>query len=170
MKEKIALFIEYLIPYDYVLFGISFILFFLLVVLGILLRKHTFFALIFIILGFSVLLVAPTLGYVKLHEFLFKNSLVLLSQKRLEFTQAVVVKGSITNESKKPFAECKITASAYKVTSNKYKNYLKKLKPFQKMSIVLNNIAVSETQNFKIIIEPFTYQYDYNISLGADCR
>ncbi len=170
MKEKIAIFIGNLIPYDYILFGVSFILFFLLIILGILLRKHTFFALIFIILGFFILLLGPTLGYVKLHESLFKNSLLLLSQKRLEFTQAVVVKGSITNESRKPFTECKITANAYRVTSNKYKNYLKKLKPFQKMSIIETDIQVSETRNFKIIVEPFTYKYDYNISLGADCR
>jgi len=170
MKQKITLFIEGLITYDYLLFGLSFVLFLLFIILGILLRKRTFFALIFIILGFSTLLLGPTLGYIKLHETLFKHTLNLKSQKRLEFTKAVVVKGDITNQSKRVFKECKITASAYKITSNKYKNYFKKLKPFQKMSIVLYDIKVSQTRNFKIIVEPFTYQYDYNISLGADCR
>jgi hypothetical protein len=105
-----------------------------------------------------------------MHEMIFKNSVTLLSQKKLEFTKAVVVKGEIRNESKRNFKECTITASAYKVSSNKYKNYLKKLKPFQKMSILQKDIAISETRSFKIIVEPFTYKYDYNISLGADCR
>lgn len=106
----------------------------------------------------------------KLHETLFKNSTLLQSQKRLQFSEAVVVKGSVTNESNRDFKECKITASAYALSSNKLKNYLKKFKPFKKMSIIETNIAKSETREFKIIVEPFRYRKDYNISLGADCR
>ena len=170
MKHKILAFIDGLITYDYFLFAAVFVLFLLFIILGIVLRKKVVVALIFILLAFSILLLGPTVGYIKMHEILFKNSVELISQKRLEFTQAVVVKGKITNESKKDFKECYITASAYKVTSNKYKNYLKKLKPFQKMSIIQSDILVSQTREFKIIIEPFTYKYDYNISLGADCK
>jgi hypothetical protein len=121
-------------------------------------------------MAFSILLLGPTLGYIELHNYLFKNKLELVSQKKLNFTQAVVVKGRITNESKKYFKSCKITANAYAITSNKYKNYLKKFKPFQNMSISIYNIQKGETRNFKIIVEPFTYTRDYNISLGADCR
>ena len=170
MKHKISAFIEGLITYDYILFGASFLLFIIFIILGIVLRKKIVLAIIFIFLAFGILLLGPTLGYVKMHETLFKNSTELISQKRLEFTQAVVVKGKLKNESSRAFKECKITASAYKVTSNKYKNYLKKLKPFQKMSIIQKNIAVSETREFKIIVEHFTYTRDYNISLGADCK
>jgi len=170
MKHKISAFIESLITYDYILFGASFVLFLIFIILGIVLRRKLALAILFIFLAFGVLFLGPTLGYVKMHDTLFKNSTQLLSQKKLEFTQAVVVKGKITNESSRDFKECKITASAYKVTSNKYKNYLKKLKPFQKMSIIQMNIAISETREFKIIVEPFTYSRDYNISLGADCK
>jgi hypothetical protein len=106
----------------------------------------------------------------ELHNYLFKNRLEMISQKKLNFTQAVVVKGRITNESKKNFKSCKITASAYSITSNKYKNYIKKFKPFQNMSINEYDIKKGETREFKIIVEPFTYTRDYNISLGADCR
>ena len=170
MKPKITAFIEGLISYDYALFAGSFTLFILFIILGILLRKKLFLAIFFILLAFSILLIGPTVGYVKLHEYLFKNSTELISQKRLEFTKAIVVKGTLTNESKKNFQSCTITASVYKVTSNKYKNYLKKLKPFKKMSIIEEDIAVSQTREFKIIVEPFTYNRDYNISLGADCK
>lgn len=170
MQSKITLFIDGLISYDYALFTVSFGLFLLFIILGILLRKKLLVAIIFILLAFSTLLMGPTIGYVKLHEYLFKNSTVLVSQKRLSFTEAIVVKGTLTNESKKNFSSCKITASVYKVTSNKYKNYLKKLKPFKKMSIVESDIAISQTREFKIIVEPFTYTRDYNISLGADCK
>jgi len=169
MKHKISLFIEGLITYDYILFSASFILFLLFIILGIVLRNKIALAIIFILLAFTILLIGPTLGYVKMHEMIFKNSTELISQKRLNFTEAVVVIGKLTNESSRDFKECKITASVYKVTSNKYKNYLKKLKPFKKMSIIESDIAMSQTREFKIIVEPFTYDRDYNISLGADC-
>ena len=170
LKQKITEFVAELIPYDYILFGSVFSLFILFIILGILLRNRLLLALFFVLLGFSMLLLGPTLGYIKIHEYLFKNSVTLISQKKLTFTPALVVKGKVTNESKKRFRSCKVTAGVYKVTSNKLKNYVKKLKPFKKMSILLENIEVSQTKEFKMIIEPFTYERDYNISLGADCR
>jgi len=170
MNSKITLFIDGLIKWDYLLFGSVFVLFLLFIILGIVLRKKLILAILFLLLGFSILLLGPTLGYMKLHETLFKNSTLLHSQKRLQFSEAVVVKGSVTNESNRDFKECKITASAYALSSNKLKNYLKKFKPFKKMSIIEMNIAKSETREFKIIVEPFRYSKDYNISLGADCR
>lgn len=170
MKTKILSFVDGLIMYDYLLFGGAFVLFILFIVLAILLRHKTVLGVFLVLLGFSILLILPTVGYVKMHEHLFKNSTTLISQKKLLFSEAVVVIGSLTNESKRDFSSCKITASAYKVTSNKYKNYLKKLKPFQKMSIFEEDIPVGQTRNFKIIVEPFRYTRDYNISLGADCR
>ena len=105
-----------------------------------------------------------------MHQFLFKNYTELISQKKLSFTQAVVVKGKVTNESKYLFSECKITASATKASKNKLKNILYSLKPFKNMSILEYDIAAGETRDFKIIVEPFTYSKDYNISLGARCK
>jgi len=169
MKEKISAFLEGLITYDYLLFGGVFLLFFLFIILALLLRNKTVLSLIFTLLAFIILFVGPPMGYIKLHEYLFKNSVELLSQKQLHFSAAVVVKGRVTNESKRAFKRCKIVASAYAVTKNKYKNYLKKLKPFKKMSITESDIAVGETREFKMIVEPFHYSKDYNISLGADC-
>lgn len=170
MKEKLLTFIDGLITYDYILFGVSFILFILFIILALLLRKKLFIALVFILLGFASLVLGPTLGYIQMHKYLFKNSTKLLSQKKLNFVEAVVVKGTITNESKFDFTECKITAEVYKVTKNKYRNYLFKLKPFQKMSILEYNVQKGQTREFKIIVEPFRYKKDYNISLKGHCR
>ena len=170
MKAKILAFVDGLIALDYLLFGISFVLFILFIILGIVLRKKLLLSSFFVLFSFLILLLGPSLGYVKLHEYLFKNSVVLTSQKKLTFTQAVIVKGVLKNESKKSFSSCKITASLYAVTSNKYKNYLKQLKPFQKMSIIEENILLGQTRKFKIIVSPFRYTRDYNVSLGADCR
>ena len=170
MKLKIQNFIDGLIPYDYILFGSVLALFVLFIVLAILLRKKITLAIFLVLLAFATFLLGPTLGYVAMHKFLFKNHTELISQKKLNFSQAVVVKGTITNDSNFDFKSCKITASAYKVTSNRYKNYIYKLKPFKKMSISEEDIKKGETREFKIIVEPFTYKRDYNISLGANCK
>ncbi len=170
MKAKINAFIDGLIPLDYLLFGSSFVLFILFVVVAILLRKRLLLGLFFILLGFSILLLGPTLGYIQLHEYIFKKTLTLTSQKKLNFTEALIVKGRLHNDSKRDFEVCKITASVYAVTPNKYINYLKKLKPFQKASILQKDIVKGGSRDFKIIVEPFRYSKDYNISLGADCR
>ena len=170
MEAKITAFIDGLIKYDYILFGGVFILFILLIIFAILLRKKTFLAVMLLILSFLVLILGPTFGYIKMHRFLFKNSVVMSSQKKLQFTQAVVIKGNITNESKFDFESCKITAKAHKVSSNILKKHIYKFKTIQKMSILESDIMKGETRDFKMIMEPFTYSKDYNITLGAECK
>ncbi len=156
--------------YDYILFGGVFFLFLLFIVVSILTRKKVFLALFFIVMAFSTLILGPTLGYIAMHKYLFKNSVVLESQKRLTFTKAVVVKGSITNESEFDFTSCKVRANLYKISTNKYKNYLFSLKPLKKASMLTPAIPKGSTHQFKLFIEPFTYSKEYNITLGADCK
>ncbi len=170
MKAKITTFLHGLITYDYILFGSVFGLFLLFLILAILLRKNTVISIVFMLLAFIILFVGPTIGYVKMHEYLFKNSVELISQKKLSFTNAIVIKGKLTNESKKDFKSCKITASAHKVSKKKIKTFLYSFKSFKNMSIVEDNIMVGESRNFKIIGEPFAYSKDYNISIKAKCN
>jgi hypothetical protein len=170
MKINLQNFIDGLIMYDYILFSGVLLLFVLFIILAILLRKKTFLAIFLVLFAFATFLLGPTVGYLAMHKFLFKNHTELLSYKKLHFTPAVVVEAKITNQSKFDFKSCKITASAYKVTSNKYKNYIYKFKPFKKMSIFEEGIKKGQTREFKIIVEPFTYEKDFNISLGADCK
>jgi hypothetical protein len=170
VKEKITAFIHTLSMYDYILFGSAVFLFFFFIIVAILLRNRLGIALTFVILGFASLMLGPTVGYMELHKYLYKHSLTLLSYKKLHFTNAVVIYANLKNESKLDFKECVIKAQAYKVTKNKYKNYIYKLKPFQKMSIVQADIKKGESREIKMLMEPFSYARDFNISLGADCR
>lgn len=170
LEEKISAFTNNLISYDYILFGSVFFLFVLFIILAIVLRRKTVLAIILIFLSFLILVLGSTFGYIKMHQILFKNSTKLISQKKLSFTPAVVVNGTITNESKLNFKSCKITASAYKFSKNAIKKHIYPLKPFKKMSIIKENILKGETQEFKIIVEPFRYKKDYNISIKASCR
>jgi len=170
MRAKIEQFIAGLMVYDYILFVSVLLLFVLFIVLAILLRKRLSVAIFFVLLAFGTFLLGPTLGYIELHNFLFKNKTELISQKKLHFSKAVIVKGRLSNLSKFNFTSCKVTANIYRVSKNKYKNYIYKLKPLKKMSIVLKDIKRAESKPFEIIVEPFTYTKDYNISLGAHCR
>lgn len=170
MKAKITAFIDTLIMYDYILFGSAFVLFILFIILGIVLRKKVFLAVFLIILAFMILLLAPTVGYLKMHQFLFKNITTLTSQKKLEFTQAIVVKGSIKNESKFNFTSCKIIVKVHKVSKNKLKNYLYQFKTIKKASIIEEDIQKGQVKDFKLFIEPFTYSKEYNLTIGAKCK
>ena len=170
MKAKIIAFMNQLIIYDYILFGISFTFFLLLLILAILFRNKVGFSIFLALLSFLVLFLAPTFGYIEMHKYLFKNIVTIESQKKLNYTKAIVVKGNIKNISKFNFKECKITLSAYKVGKNKYKNMLYPFKPLRKMSIVENNITKGSSHKFKMFIEPFTYSKEYNLSIGAKCR
>ena len=149
---------------------IFFVLFILFIILGLVLRKKVGLAVFLIFLGFLILILAPTLGYVEMHKYLFKNTTTLISQKKLEFTEAIVVKGTVLNESKRHFNTCKITAKVHKLSKNEYKNYLLQFKTIKRMSIIEKDIAKGTARDFKIIIEPFRYSKDYNITIGAKCK
>lgn len=170
MTWKISKFIDGLILYDYILFGTLFLLFILFVTLGILLRNRAAAAIFLILFAFTQLVVGSTYGYVKMHEYLFKNETSITSQKELNFTEAIVLYGSVKNISQRDFSSCEITATVYKKTGNTIKDYIFRLKPVNKMSIIEQDIIKDEEREFKMIIEPFIYGGDYNITLGAKCR
>jgi hypothetical protein len=170
MKEKFTAFMDGLITYDYILFATIFALFILLLIFAILLRKRLKSFLFVLLLSFITLFAGPTLGYKEMHKYLFKNSITLTSQKKLTFTPAIVIKASVKNESNFNFQRCKITATVHKASKNRLKNYIYQFKVLQKMSILEDNIVKDETRIFKMIVEPFNYKKDYNITLKASCK
>ena len=159
-----------LIVYDYVLFASALGLFLLFIVLAIVLRRKLALSIFLILISFSILALAPTVGYAKMHEWLFKNTTKITSQKRLEFMDAIVLKGTLSNDSEFDFSSCKITANVRKVSKNSLKNYLYQFKTINKTSIFEEDVGKGQLIDFKIIIEPFTYSKDYNITLGAKCK
>lgn len=170
MKEKITNFVNGLIPYDYMLFGGIFFLFILLLIIAILFRNRMGLSIFFLLLSFIILILGPVIGYKVMHAQLFKATPKLHSQKKLEFVEAIVVRGSLTNESEFDFKSCKITAKVHKVSKNDLKNYIYQFKTLKKMSIVKENIPKGSSVDFKILVEPFSYSRDYNVTLGAKCK
>lgn len=170
MQSPLNLFLDSLLLYDYLLFAGSFIFFIIFVILGLVYRHKIYLAIFLVTLAFCILILGPIFGYIHIHNYFYYNELILKSEKKLQFTQAVVVKGELKNLSKLHFNRCLITASAYKVSGSALKDPLFKLNPFQKSSIVEYDIPQDTAIEFKIIIEPFVYSGDYNISLGASCQ
>ncbi|MDY0120887.1 MAG: DUF2393 family protein [Sulfurimonas sp.] len=170
MHNTLTSFLDSLIIYDYFLFGAVFILFILFVILGLVYREKLYLAIFLITLAFFTLIFAPIFGYIHIHNYFYYNETTILSQKKLQFTKAVVVKGKLENLSKLDFERCLITASAYKVSGNAIKDFVYKLSPFQKTSVVEYNIPKDHKIGFKIIISPFVYEGDFNVSVGASCQ
>ncbi len=171
MKEKITAFIDQLLIYDYALFGGVILLFILFLILAILLRKKIGLSITLVLFSFMLLILGPTIGYTQLHQFLFKTTTTITEVRELEFSQALVVKGEVSNASNREFSTCKITANIFKVSGNQYVDMLYPLNPFKKMSIIEDiNLSAGESYEFKMIVEPFTYSKEYNLSIGANCR
>jgi hypothetical protein len=171
MKAAIQNFIHNLIIYDYFLFGGIILLFILLLFLAIVLRQHMRWAIFFVVLAFGVLTVAPVAGYIALHHYLFKHTLVIHEVKALEYTKALLIKGDINNTSKRTFKECTLHAGVFKVSHNKYIDPVYPYIPFKKGSLrVKMDIRPGESAPFKLFVEPFRYTKDYNVTLKAECR
>lgn len=170
MIKQLSAFISTLGTYDYLLFGGSVLLFILLLLVAIILRKKLLLALAAVILAFIALLLTPILGYKTLHDMVYKHTLNVKEVRKLEFNQALVMKGTLTNDSNHDITACTITAEAYKVTGNALLDALYPLKPFQKGSIITLPVPVGQQIEFKLFLEPFTYTDEYNTTIGALCR
>jgi hypothetical protein len=170
MSQSSAGFIESLILPDYLLFGGAMLLFLLLVVLAVLLRKKTFLSLTLVVLSLLTITLSPTVGYVAMHDYLFKHDCNLTDVKALEFTDALVVRGLLANHSSRDFESCEITAEVYKVAHNPVLDLLFPYSPFKESSILKGPIPKGTATEFKIFVEPFRYTKDYNVSIGASCH
>ncbi len=170
MKNKIDAILDALIVQDYILFGSVFVLFICLLILAILLKDRRKTSRFLATFAFLLLIFGPTLGYIEMHKYLFKNYVELVSEQKLVFTNAIVVKGKVTNNSKVNFSSCRITATAYQKTAKEYKNYILRLKPIQKSSIILQDVPKDQTKEFKMFIEPFYYSKDYSVELASSCK
>jgi len=170
MKSKITAFIDSLGSYDYALFGGTFVVFILLIFLTILLRRRIILALLLFLISFSSLFLVPTIGRKYMYDYLYANSVEIISQKRLHYSDAIVVKGKLKNISDRNFKICKINIKVHKVSTNKLRNLMFQFKHIQQLTIYEEDIVKDEEIKFKAIIEPFKYKKDYNLTIEASCK
>ena len=170
LKTIFQSFLETLHLYDYVLFSASAALFLLLLILAIILRNKVGFSLFLVLLSFIILIAGPIVGYKYVHSSIYKTEVSDLSIKKLEFSQAIVIKGTLKNLGQEAFKRCTVSSSAYKGADNFLEELVYPLKPFMKRSIIKEeNIDINKSTDFKLMLEPFTYSKEYNISVKVDC-
>lgn len=171
MKHTIIDFIEHMLIYDYLLFGGIILLFILILILAVVLRERIGLAIFLVLLAFGVLTAGSVAGYIGLHSYLFKHKVVVTETKALEFTEALLVKGEVTNLSKRTFSRCTLTTEVYQVSHNRFIDPIYPYMPFRKSSTFLEQtIKPDEKTSFKLFVEPFRYNKDYNITVKAKCR
>lgn len=170
LKATLQEFIASLHMYDYLLFSAAGALFILTLLLAIVLRKKPVLSLVLVLLSFIVLIALPVTGYNYVHGQLYKTELTNLTIKRLEFSEAIVIKGTVTNLGRQSFRRCRISSHAYKGASGFLEELIYPLKPFQRVSILKEEeLPINHDLDFKLVMEPFTYSDEYNISIKVDC-
>ena len=170
MKEKLLTFVHALSVYDLIYFGVVFLVFIILIIFTLLLRKHLTIALFILLVAILEVALGPTLGFDYFHNWLFKNSIHITKAKKLHFVEAVVIEGNFKNESRFNFKSCKLTATIYKETHNKFKNLVLRLKPIKSATLTLKDIPKGADANFKFLIEPFRYKKDFNVTVEGMCK
>lgn len=171
MKSAIIDFINRLLIYDYLLFGGVILLFILLLLLAVVLRERLAIAVVSVISAFLVLTAGSYVGYMVMHHYLFKHRVTLTEVRPLEFTQALLIRGTLTNLSRRTFTECTLSAGVFKVTHKPYIDPVYPYIPFKKSSLRLEEtIKPGESVPFKLFVEPFRYTKDFNTTVKADCR
>jgi len=170
MKSKITAFIDTLSLYDYALFGGVFVVFILVIILALIARKRILSSIFLILLAFAILFLGPTLGRKMMYDYLYKNTVTITSEKQLQFCDAIVVKGTLKNESKKDFKVCKIEVLVHKVSTSTLRNYVNNFKHIDGVVFYEEDISKGQEIKFKAIIEPFKYKKKYSLSIGANCK
>ncbi len=171
MKAHIVNFIHTLGLYDYFLFGGIIFVFALLLIMAVLLHHHIKTAVTLIFLSFLTITIAPYAGYRILHATLYKHIITLTTVQDLEFSDILLIRGDIKNTSKKTFKECTVTIGISKINKIKQLNKIYLYLPFRSENITLKEpLKPQESQDFKLLIEPFRYSKKFNVTATGVCR
>lgn len=170
LKESLTDYLHYLTIYDYVAFGWLYALLFVLIIFAIVIRKRTKTAISLILLSVALMMIAPIAIKLFLDHTIRKTSIVDQNHTALTYAKSLVITGQVHNEGKISLQKCYIHANVLRYSDNKYKNWLNYLKPIRKQTIVLDkNLTQNESREFKMVLEAFEYDKEYNVTLRSEC-
>ena len=169
-RHIITTFLKTLSFYDYIGFFLSLFIFILFIVLALMLRKHTKRSLFLLFLGFTTLFAGPVMIHKVIKNTLFLSEVTLSEMKQLHYSDTLLIKGKIDYKGKKEANHCEIKANIYKQGANVVKDFVYKLKAYRSGKQKIDKLfSQGDSENFKIVIEPFRYQGDYNMTLESGC-
>lgn len=171
MKTQFLAFIHQLSVYDYLLFGGVLFFFLFSLALAILFHHKLKLAIALILFAFVILTVGPPIGYFTLHHYLYKHTITLQTVKDLQFTDALVIKGEVKNVSNFSIQECTLHIGVAKKSPYALLNRLYPYIPFRRTSMKIKGpINSGESENFKLLIEPFRYSQPHTVTVRGVCR
>lgn len=171
LKASILVYIDHFTTYDYIAYAWLAFLFFITILLSILMaKKSPIFSILIFMISLMLLLIGPFVLKHYLNEHLRPSFSTLIETKKLNFSDTLIVTGSVKNISKNSFSICKIDVAVLKSSDNSIENLLSRLKPLRKKTIVIDEvIETNRTKEFKAIFDGYRFLEDVNISLKSEC-
>jgi len=157
-----------LTKYDAVAIGWVIFLSILLLVLSAFIKRHS---LQYVILFLSILLLlfGPVGTKIVLDNYLRRADIAIIEAKPLKYSNSIIIKGTITNNSRLPFKKCDIALLFIKPAENILKKISNTLKP--KLTYVWemnSSLPKKETKQFKIIVDSFNMK-EFNLTVQSRC-
>lgn len=170
LKAAILDFFNTLSIYDYVGFFLTLFLFFLFMILALLLRRRTILAMSLVILSFVFFFGGPVMAHLLVKNSVFKSYAEITEVKQLYYSDTLILRGMLHYQGKKNANHCEVDVALHKKGPNIVKDFVYSLKAYRKGSKRIDKVfEPGESMDFKIVIEPFNYKGDYNISVASGC-
>lgn len=171
LKASISVYMEHFTAYDYIAYAWLALLFFAMILLSILVaRRGPVFSIFILMLSLVLLFAGPFILKHYLDRYLRPSLSTLIEVKKLNFSDALMVTGSIKNISKKSFSICRVDISVIENSDNSVKVFLNQLKPLRKKTIVVDEtIELNMTKDFRAVFDGYRYLKNINVSINSEC-
>lgn len=171
LKTSFLTYLAHLGLYDYlalIWFAVSFfcIIIFAIVVV----KRSSSFSLLLIVLALLFFCIAPFLIKYKLNSLIRPTQALLLSTKKLKFSDTLIVEASLTNRSSKDFSTCLIQVLIHKAPEEGYEAYISKLKPIAYQSILVTQPLLKDAlSEHRIIFDNFVHEGEIVANITTEC-
>ena len=171
IKKNLLIYLTHLSVYEYIAYGWVILLFIFLLIFSIVISsKKPILSVFLIFFNFVFLVFSPLFVSVLMDKSVRKTKIFIEKRERLHYGNSLIVEGKVINIGKIDFDMCKVNMKVYKVSKSFLKNYLYLLKPLGKKTIWIRKPLKRKNQeSFKIVLDPFYYKGDFNISVKAEC-
>ena len=163
-------FFDNFLIYHYLFFGFLFLFGILLLVLGIVAKRSSFFSFLFYFGSFTSLFVGPFVGSYYLEEYLRGTKLEDVKVARLSYTKAIVLTAKMTNIGRAPISKSYVLTTLVKRDPNSIKEFINILRPAKVHKVSLDApLKGKESMDIRVVMDisdvknPSTFDLYYQI-------
>lgn len=157
-----------LIIYDYIGFGVAFVVFIFFFILALFFRKNIVLFFLILIISLLVPLLSPFAIKEVMNRFVKSSTLEIVSNSRLKYDDVVVIDGVVTNNSIIDFRGCIVEVSFKDSNLSLIDRYI--APPFLvKKESIESTLDRGSSTKFRIIIENFKRRDGYESSFNVEC-